>query len=311
MSRDYVISKEEYTNLLNLPLDKKIEKSKERICEWYNHFNGQIFVAFSGGKDSTVLLHLVRSLYPEVVAVFYNTGLEYPDIYKFVQSFDNVVVMKPKMKFREVIDKYGWVFPSKEVASVLYYAKQGKSWALSRMDGFKSNGEISLYGEHYRRYKYLIDSPFNISPMCCTIMKKNLGSQFEKDTGKHPITGTLASESLLRRQQYLRTGCNGYDATHPSSKPLSFWTDQDILQYILDNNIKIASCYGDIIKDKKGKLTTSGLKRTGCMFCLIGVNREKRPNRFELMKQNYPQYYKYCMETLGLNEILSWLKVPH
>lgn len=69
----------------SLPLESKIEMSLRRIKEWYSENQGAVYVAFSGGKDSTVLLHLVRSLYPEVPAVFVDTGLEYPEIREFVQ----------------------------------------------------------------------------------------------------------------------------------------------------------------------------------------------------------------------------------
>ena len=89
-------------------LQGKIFLSKERIKEWYEHWDGMVYVSFSGGKDSTVLLHLVRSMYPEVPAVFCDTGLEYPEIRDFVKTFDNVTWLKPKMTFRDVLKKYGY-----------------------------------------------------------------------------------------------------------------------------------------------------------------------------------------------------------
>jgi len=64
----------------SLPLEAKIIKSQMRIREWYEHWSGDVYVAFSGGKDSTVLLHLTRQLYPDVPAVFCDTGLEFPEI---------------------------------------------------------------------------------------------------------------------------------------------------------------------------------------------------------------------------------------
>ena len=79
------------TQFQGLPLEVKIEKSKLRIREWYENFDGNVHVSFSGGKDSTVLLHLVRSLYPEVPGVFSDTGLEFPEIRAFVKTVENVV----------------------------------------------------------------------------------------------------------------------------------------------------------------------------------------------------------------------------
>ena len=82
----------------SLPLEVKIEMSKRRITEWVTHFGEDgVYISFSGGKDSTVLMHLCRSIYPELVAVFSDTGLEFPEIREFVKTFDNVVWVKPKL----------------------------------------------------------------------------------------------------------------------------------------------------------------------------------------------------------------------
>lgn len=83
-------------------------------------------VSFSGGKDSTVLLHIARQLYPNIPAVFSNTGLEYPEIQRFVKSFDNVDIVTPSMRFDDVITTYGYPLISKEVAEAIYYARRIK-----------------------------------------------------------------------------------------------------------------------------------------------------------------------------------------
>ena len=113
-----------------LPLERKIQISQTRIIEWYKHFGGQIVVSFSGGKDSTVLLHLVRSIYPDVKAVFSNTGLEYPEIQKHVMSLENVDIVRPKMRFDEVISNYGYPLIGKEVAEAIYYARRIRSQSV-------------------------------------------------------------------------------------------------------------------------------------------------------------------------------------
>ena len=106
-----------------LPLGAKVLMTQSRIREWYNHFNGDVYVSFSGGKDSTVLAHLVHDLYPEVPLVFSNTGLEYPEIQAFAKKM-GAEFIRPKMQFSEVISKYGYPIISKEVSEAIYYARR-------------------------------------------------------------------------------------------------------------------------------------------------------------------------------------------
>ena len=111
--------------LQGLPLNLKIRMTKDRIRQWIQTYGESgVYVSFSGGKDSTVLLHLVREDYPDVKAVFVDTGLEYPEIRQFVKTFDNVDWIKPKMNFKAVIQKYGYPFISKEVSECVYGARR-------------------------------------------------------------------------------------------------------------------------------------------------------------------------------------------
>jgi 3'-phosphoadenosine 5'-phosphosulfate sulfotransferase (PAPS reductase)/FAD synthetase len=114
----------------------------------------------------------------------------------------------------------------------------------------------------------------------------------------------MAEESMLRQTKWLQNGCNAFDIKYPISNPMSFWTEQDVLQYIKDNDIKIASVYGDIIETSKdgqttfegcGKLCTTGCQRTGCVFCGFGAHLEKGENRFQRLKYTHPKLYEYCI----------------
>lgn len=107
-----------------MPLQLKIKKTQLRIREWYDHWGGEVYVSFSGGKDSTVLLDIVRSIYPDVPAVFSDTGLEYPEIKEFVKTFSNVTIVRPKHSFKEILTKYGYPIISKEVAQCVHHAKK-------------------------------------------------------------------------------------------------------------------------------------------------------------------------------------------
>ena len=142
--------------------------------------------------------------------------------------------------------------------------------------------------------------------MCCSVMKKEPVKAYEKRTSKTPILGTLAEESILRQTSWIKNGCNAFSSKRPISQPLSFWTEQDVLQYIKENNIPICSVYGDIIsvdKDKnqyeasltgEGKLKTTGCQRTGCIFCAFGAH-SRGDRRFLDLKITHPKQYAYCM----------------
>ena len=88
-----------------------------------------VSVSFSGGKDSTVLLDLARRAFPDIPAVFVDTGLEYPEIRDFVKSIPKVTWLRPEIPFPRVIETYGYPVISKEVAHRIYYARRGSTWA--------------------------------------------------------------------------------------------------------------------------------------------------------------------------------------
>ena len=153
------------------PLERKIRVTQTRIIEWYQHYDGQVYVSFSGGKDSTVLLDLARRVYPDIEAVFVDTGLEYPEIKAFVKTFENVTIIKPKMRFDEVISKYGYPVISKENAQKIHEIKYTKSSYLrdTRLNG--RNGSNS--GKLPEKWKFIVYSDFCVSHKCCNVMKKS------------------------------------------------------------------------------------------------------------------------------------------
>ncbi len=292
------------------PLSRKIQVTQTRIMEWHMRFGGKVSVSISGGKDSAVLLDLARRCYPDIEAVYVNTGLDFPEVRRFAMETANVTVLQPKMRFDEVVREYGWCFPSKDVAHTIYYARKGSGWALARLKGVNADGTPSRWREtHYKKWAFLLDAPFKISANCCGIMKEAPLGRYRKETGKQPIVGTMAAESERRRQAWLQTGCNNFDSKQPVSKPLSFWTNQDVLRYIRDFHIPIAPVYGEIVEDDKGRLSTTGEQRTGCVFCPVGCHRDK-VNRFQRMADSHPKLHEYCMDALGLGAFLDYIGVP-
>lgn len=299
-------TQEELRELQALTLEEKILRTQTRVIEWYLKHKGKVYVSFSGGKDSTVLLHIVRQIYPDVPAVFCDTGLEFPEVKEHVKKFENVVILRPKMSFREVLEKYGWCYPSKDTARKIYYARRGSWWAKNRLSGKNMDGSYSKFCERYKKWEWLVDSPFRISDKCCDVMKKKPIHAYQKDTGRFPYVGTMAVESQMRLQKWLSNGCNSFDAKKPRSAPLSFWTQQDIFAYIVKNNLPIPSVYGDIFKGNDGLYRTTGEKRTGCMFCPVGCHLDTE-NKWIRMRHTHPKIYEYCMDQLGLRQFLEYI----
>lgn len=367
----------------SLPLEAKIEMTKLRIETWYQSwvryeifdketgktrfdtidnrdmfaepqmkdseyivsaFPGQVYVSFSGGKDSTVLKHIVDSMYDDVPSLFVNTGLEYPEIQRFAMSQKNVVTVRPDIRFDEVLKKHGYPVVSKRVSAYVKTAKRNPDSKRAKW----------IRGEEWTKFVtggkwvFLIDAPFPVSDQCCNAMKKSPAKKYQKETGRKPILGTLANESTSRFNMWIQNGCNGFDMKNPVSNPLSFWTEQDILHYIKKYDVPYCPVYGDIqIKrtidndrvfegqmnlidylgcyEPEDMLETSGCDRTGCIFCMFGCHLEKEPNRFQRLKQTHPRQYDYCInggemvdgkwqpskEGLGLGKVLDYIGVKY
>jgi len=173
-------------------------------------------------------------------------------------NMPNVTVLRPAMTFYEVVKVHGWCFPSKDVSHTIYYARKGSRWAINRLNGVNEDGSPSKFRQnHYEKWRFLADSPFKISDKCCDVMKLAPLKKYQRLSGKFAIVGTMAAESRRRKQGWIQSGCNNFDSKTPTSKPLSIWTEANILEYIRDYNIPIASVYGDIVEDKKGRFELS------------------------------------------------------
>ena len=145
MSTKY--SKEYLAELQGYPLSIKVSLTKQRIREWVHRYGEDgVYISFSGGKDSTVLLHIVREMYPDIPAVFVDTGLEFPEIRSFVRNFDNVVWLKPKKNFRKVIEEYGYPFISKEVSECVYAAKKYLTEVLQEIGSDRQTDSSGISG---------------------------------------------------------------------------------------------------------------------------------------------------------------------
>jgi len=279
------------------PLEVKERLTENRIRAWYEQNDGKVYVSFSGGKDSTVLLHLIRKFYPDVPAVFVDTGLEYPEVKSFVRSVDNVTWLKPKMPFYEVIKKYGYPVISKEVSQKIYQYRTAKSEKTKHTRWHGANNKYKS-GKIPEKWKPLtVSNLFKIGDQCCDIMKKRPIHKYERETGLHSFIGVMAKDSALRKQSCLRYGCNMENGK--ASRPMMFWLEADVWGYVKKYNLKYSKIYD------------MGELNTGCMFCMLGVHLEKGMNRFQRMKLSHPKQYNFCIDSLGCGKVLDAIGVNY
>ena len=267
-------------------LDQKIDHSLGTIDQFYQRLNGQVYISFSGGKDSTVLYWLARNIYPDIKAVFCNTGNEYPDIVKFVRGMKeegmNIEIIRPKMKPKDVIANYGFPLVSKETSEKVWYAK-------NRPDSVRAKYALGEKQSKYyciaKKYLYLVQEPYDIHSACCDKLKKEPFAIYEKETRLSPIVGTMASESKRRENKYIQMGgCNVFhEKGGGKSLPLSIWLEQDVWDCIEKYKIPVAEIYN------------KGANRTGCQFCGYGCQFPD-DNRLQLVYDLYPKWYEHFMK---------------
>lgn len=187
-------------------------------------------------------------------------------------------IIRPKLTPRQVWAKYGFPLVSKQVSGRVRCVRYNPESATAKK--FMGDGFFRIN----KKWRYLVDEPYNTSDMCCIKLKKEPFHVFEKETGRSPILGVMASESTNREHTYLKNGgCNVFsDGGRSFSQPLSIWTEQDIWDYISRNDLPIADIY------------RKGLDRTGCFGCAYGADR-KDDERFKILLREYPKIFDMVM----------------
>lgn len=303
--------------LQSLPLDVKIMKSKQRIGEFIRYFGRDKVYGTISGIDSRVVYDLTMEVDSSIPFVYCNTGLEFRELLDYNKALPNVKVIRPDMIHTDVLTRYGYPVISKQISASIYKLRHHN--LSDKYRNYLLNGDDrGKIGMIPKSYQYLQDVDFEVSAICCDVMKKRPFKRYAKETGRYAFfTGEMADESRLRRRVYMKTGCNAYDRVDgPKSMPTGFWTKNDVLEYYHIRKLEMPKVYGEVFQSdtkiigntKKPIFKTTGYDRTGCIFCAYGCHLESpEDNRFCKLERTHPELHDYCMRGGKYNEKGLWV----
>lgn len=260
-------------------LSQKIDHSLYIIDAFLSQYPNSV-IAYSGGIDSTVMMSLVRMIDKNRKAIFANTTNEFSDIVRFVKEQDNVEIVLPDKTFIETVKTEGFPLVSKKVARMIHDCRhptdKNEATRTLYLTGIKRDGTKSTQFIIPKKYRHLLDVPFDITYKCCDFLKKKPMRELSKNG---VFIGTMAENSRTRQGAYLQTGC--IDINNKICKPMSIWTKSDIWSFTRQNNLKYCKVYDE------------GEESTGCAYCGFGCQfdgcarfdrlKKREKNRYELM----------------------------
>jgi 3'-phosphoadenosine 5'-phosphosulfate sulfotransferase (PAPS reductase)/FAD synthetase len=250
-----------------------------------------------GGLDSITLLLFVRKYVDADIRAVSVSGLEDASIRRIHKELGVEIIVPAKSK-TQILKEYGFPVISKDVATAIMYCRKGKVWASNYLNGKNRLGELDDYKKsRYMPYKFLLDAPFPISSDCCRKMKEEPLNKWAKENNSYPYLGLLASEGGRRQVHLMEHGCNYYGKQRKDvrSCPFAIFMRQDLLRLALELEVPVPEIYGTIESKTNGTLYTTKAQRTGCQMCGFGVHIEKRPSRFDRLREKNPKEWEFWM----------------
>lgn len=258
-------------------MKNEIEKIKQ-INEQYD-LEHNSYIAFSGGKDSTVLHYLIDLALPDnkIPRVFSNTGLEYSDVVKFVKKMakndSRIIILNQTRNIKKTLEKYGYPFKSKEHSMRVYQFNKGSNadYILKKYLG----NDSSFSCPKMLRFQFKERGIYNFSHLCCQKLKKDLQHKWQMENKKTiTITGMRNSEGGNRK----RLGCITENKKfHPLVVCSKEWEEWFINKF----NIELCRLY----------YPPFNFERTGCKGCPFNINLERD---LDIMREFLPNEYKQC-----------------
>lgn len=279
----------------SLPLEMKIQKSIRTIEQFYDMYDGDVYIS-KGGVDSNIVEWLAKqSAYGKRIECVCVASVEPVENIRHNNDLGNILLTSTISK-AQVIRDWGYPIITKQVAmAISRYNRTKFDWVREkRLNGYiGKNGKLIKDGTIPKKYREFLYAPFELSEECCDKVKKKPLLSWETKSKKKPITGEMAEESRERQSSYLKHGCIRIHTSHIKCTPIGFWTTQDIMECVYRFNIPIPKIYGEVIKLEDGTYRFSGEQRTGCECCGFGMIFDTE--RFERLKARKPNLYNEMM----------------
>ena len=319
----------EFAQKQALPYQAKVAHAELRAREFYDRMTGEgkgCHVSV-GGLDSITLLMFLRGIGIDVPAISVSS-LEDTSIQQ-AHRLLGIEPIKPYKSKTQVLRECGFPVISKDKAgkiealqnpternkTVRHAIMTGETGAQG---GYRTGTRMRLpqkwlnifagmenerYGTEYAQ------APFRVSNKCCYFMKEKPCDDWARQHNSVPYLGLMASEGGQREKALVQNGCNYYGKTTTRSCPFAIFTRQDLLQLAIDLNVPVPKIYGEIVADEKGLLRTTRAQRTGCSMCGFGIHIEKRPHRFDRLREDNPKEWEYWMYAQGWGDVLTYIGV--
>lgn len=251
------------------------------------------YIAFSGGKDSTVLHHLVDMAVPDnkIPRIYANTGIEYNEIIKFVkekaEKDERFHIIKPTVPIRKMLENDGYPFKSKRHARLLSIYQRHQSTEMEGVAvylGLKQpRSGIMVKSDHLcpkmLKYQFTQNFKLKISSKCCDRLKKEPMEKWKKENNKpYAIIGIMPDEGEQRETaKCLAFHGDELKAFQPLVPVTKEWENWFVDKY----NIELCKLY----------YPPYNMRRTGCKGCPFSVSLQ---NELDTLDKFFPNERKQC-----------------
>jgi hypothetical protein len=322
-----------------LPYETKKQYARQRAIEFFETITGRdenVHVSVGGLDSITLFLFLNKYCRLGVPGVSVS-ALEDKSIREIHRQL-GIISIPPDMSKSKVIEAFGFPVISKAKASKIEHLQtpnskkqtfihaimtgdMGEQGHFGHSDNIKLPDKwLKLFGGHYSQHRPDIDcaiAPFSVSAKCCTHMKERPADRWARQHNSHPYLGLMASEGGQREMGLVKNGCNYYGKTTTRSCPFAIFMRQDLLRLAIELDVPIPKIYGEIKKNVSGNLCTTRAQRTGCSMCGFGIHIEKRPHRFDRLREDNLKEWEYWMYSCcsdesgkyGWGRVLDWIGV--